>query len=292
MVWEVQPGDGDRVGAVVDKMVALGAPSTARVFLNGRPAERGEPVDPGDRVELWPHRAATEATDHVRVIAQRDGLVLVDKPAGLPTETTRSGEDSVVSALLAHFKGGKVHVATRLDVGVSGVLIATLGRDANRRLEQRRQEGRLEKIYLAIASGRLEGEGEWTWRLGKQRDRGGRFRSHPEGNKPREAMTRWRALAQTPQATVLRLEPVTGRMHQLRAHASLAGHPLFGDRLYGGPTTLTESSGKVVELERIALHAWRVGVPHLSSSSPVPDALRRWWESLGGSDDVWDALDE
>ena len=44
MVWQVQPDDGERVGAIVDKMVALGAPATARVFLNGRPADRDEPV--------------------------------------------------------------------------------------------------------------------------------------------------------------------------------------------------------------------------------------------------------
>ncbi len=295
MVWQVQPDDGERVGAIVDKMVALGAPATARVFLNGRPADRDEPVDPGDRVELWPHRRAQPVSgasvgDAVKVIAQRDGVVLVDKPAGVPTDTTRSGEESVVSALLSHFKGGKVHVVSRLDVGVSGVLIATLGRDANKRVELRRQEGRLVKRYLAIAAGVLEGEGEWSWSLGKVKDRGGRHRSAPEGQQPREARSRWRAVAVSEQATLLVLEPVTGRMHQLRAHAALAGHPLFGDGLYRGATTITEPNGRVAEVKRIALHAWEAGVPHLMGRSPIPAELVALWAALGGDPSAWDQL--
>ena len=297
MVWQVQPDDGDRVGAIVDKMVSLGAPSTARIFLNGRPAERDELVDPGDRVELWPHRRAQPVSgeslqDAVKVLAQRDGVVLVDKPAGVPTDTTRSGQRSVVSALLSHFKGGKVHVVSRLDVGVSGVLIATLGRDANRRVEERRREGRLVKRYVAIVEGALEGQGEWTWRLGKVRDRGGRFRSAPEGHEPRDARSRWRSLAVAERATMLMLEPVTGRMHQLRAHAALAGHPLYGDGLYRGATTITEANGRVVSVERIALHAWEAGVPHLVARSPVPDELVALWETLGGQAADWERLTE
>lgn len=295
MVWQVQAGDGDRVGTIVDEMVALGAPSTARIFLNGRPAERGEQVEPGDRIELWPHRRAISLSGEsmaraVEVLAQRDGIVLVDKPAGVPTDTTRSGEESVVSALLAHFKGGKVHVASRLDVGVSGVLIATLGRDANKRVELRRQEGRLLKRYVAIAAHRLEGEGEWAWRLGKVRDRGGRHRSAPEGHQPRDARSRWRSLAVAQDASLLLLEPVTGRMHQLRAHAALAGHPLYGDGLYRGPTTVTDASGRVTEVGRIALHAWEAGVPHLVGRSPIPDELRALWSALGGDQRAWDEL--
>lgn len=295
MVWQVHADDGDRVGSIVDKMVSLGAPSTARIFLNGRPAEREEQVDPGDRVELWPHRRARPVSGEsievaVRVLAQRDGVVLVDKPAGVPTDTTRSGEESVVSALLSHFRGGKVHVVSRLDVGVSGVLIATLGRDATKRVELRRQEGRLVKRYVAIAAGRLEGEGEWTWRLGKLTDRGGRHRSAPEGRDPREARSRWRSVASADRATLLLLEPVTGRMHQLRAHAALAGHPLYGDGLYRGATTITDDDGRVSEVTRIALHAWEAGVPHLMGRSPIPRELVALWAAVGGEPSAWDEL--
>jgi len=295
MVWQVGPGDGDRVGAIVDAMVALGAPATARIFLNGRPAERSEPVDPGDRVELWPRRSAQTVSgqspeEAVRVLSQRDGVVLVEKPAGVPTDTTRSGEESVVSALIAHFKSSKIHVASRLDVGVSGVMLCTLGRDANRRIEQRRQEGRLVKRYVGVAGGRLTGEGTWTWPLGKVKDRGGRYRSAPEGQRSKDARTVWRALASTDRASLVAFEPVTGRMHQLRAHTALAGHPLFGDGLYGGAITYTLGGGKVVEVGRIALHCWEAGVPHLMARSPIPDELRALWEGLGGAAAAWGQL--
>ncbi|MEZ4439376.1 MAG: RluA family pseudouridine synthase [Polyangiaceae bacterium] len=282
MVWTVQRGDGRRVGAIVEAMKKLGAPADGRIFLNGRPAELSESVDPGDRVELYPRRDGTTAPEEVRVLAQRDGIVLAFKPAGLPTETTRLGEDSLVSALLSHFKGGKLHAASRLDAMVSGVVTCTLGRDAARRIEAHREEGKIERVYLAIAKGRLMGEGEWDAPLARVTDRAGRHRSVPEAHGAKDARTRYRVVATTDEATLLELRPVTGRMHQLRAHAAHAGHPLYGDRRYGGPTSLIAGDGSVLAADRIALHAWRVALPHLRAEAPAGATLAGWWRALGG----------
>jgi 23S rRNA pseudouridine1911/1915/1917 synthase len=286
MVWQVQPGDGKTVASIVDAMRAMGAPSEGRVFLNGRPAEPNEPVDRGDRVELWPRRIVPETSGQVVVLAQRDGVVLVDKPAPLPAETTQLGQDSVVSALIEQLKGGRVHVASRLDVGVSGVLLCTLGKDAAGRVEEWRAAGVIDKRYIGFAQGRIEGEGEWAAPLGRLTDRAGRHRSSTEGRDPKRALTRYRALAHTEHATCLVLEPVTGRMHQLRAHAAFAGLPLYGDRRYGGPSTVTLTNGSVRAINRVALHASRVAMPHLEASAAVPPAMRQLWRDLGGNVDV------
>lgn len=285
MVWQVQPDDGTTVRAIVDKMHAMGAPSGGRVFLNGRPAELDEPVDRGDRVEVWPRRVLADRSGEVVVLAQRDGVLLVDKPARLPAETTQLGEDSVVSALLEQLKGGRVHVASRLDVGVSGVLLCTLGKDAAGLVEEWRADGLIEKRYIGFVSGRLEGKGDWSAPLGRLKDRAGRPRSSPEGRDPKRALTRYRVLAQSEQATCLELEPVTGRMHQLRAHAAVAGAPMVGDRRYGGSNTITLANGAVRTIDRIALHAHRVVLPHLEATSAVPPALQQVWRDLGGNVD-------
>jgi 23S rRNA pseudouridine955/2504/2580 synthase/23S rRNA pseudouridine1911/1915/1917 synthase len=93
--------------------------------------------------------------------------------------------------------------------------------------------------------------------------------------------------------TLLALAPFTGRTHQLRVHASHAGAPLLGDRVYGGPVRLTRPNGSVLPLSRIALHAARVVVPDARGEpfevrAPIPDALESWWLSLGGEASAWD----
>ena len=66
---------------------------------------------------------------------------------------------------------------------------------------------------------------------------------------------------------MLSVEPITGRTHQIRVHASHAGAPLLGDRDYGGPTRWTLKSGKSVTLDRIALHCARVTVEGIERDS-------------------------
>ncbi|MEM6786396.1 MAG: RluA family pseudouridine synthase [Myxococcota bacterium] len=283
--WSVAAEDGSTVGAVFDRMIEEGAPPDGRVFLNGRPADAGEPVDVGDRLTVYPRRELRLTAPEV--MAQRDGVLLVYKPAGLPSETTRLGEDSLLSALLERFNGGKVHVATRLDTMVSGVVVATLGRDASRRLAAWREAGLVRRTYVALAAADAAGpdEGVWTWSLARGRDRGGRHvaRTGVDGAKPAE--TRYRVLATTDAARLLALWPRTGRMHQLRAHASLAGQPLWGDGRYGGQVQLVDPRGAVTKLDRPMLHAARVTLPHLAALAPPPPDFEAAWSALGGDGD-------
>jgi 23S rRNA-/tRNA-specific pseudouridylate synthase len=93
-----------------------------------------------------------------------------------------------------------------------------------------------------------------------------------------------RAEAASP--ALLAVEPVTGRKHQIRVHARLAGCPLLGDRAYGGPTRLLGRDGSVRRLERIALHAARVEL-HAARGiwrvqAPLPEELVDLWRQLGG----------
>ncbi|MEM9691127.1 MAG: pseudouridine synthase [Myxococcota bacterium] len=269
-------------------MARLGVSSEGRVFVNGRPADTDEPVDRGDRIEVFPLRKA--ALQHeVFVLAQRDGIILAHKPAGLPTETTQHGQESAVSALLARLNGGRVHAASRLDTQVSGVVAFTLGRDAARRMEQWRERSLVRRDYLALASvEHLSPVGEWTGALVKVRDRGGRFRSVVRGDgKP--AHTRYRVAGKTPVGVgLLVLTPTTGRLHQLRAHAAAADAPLLGDRTYGGERRLVDGNGRILELERVALHAFRVELPHQAAESEPPALFEKIWRTSGGDD--WPAL--
>jgi 23S rRNA-/tRNA-specific pseudouridylate synthase len=290
MAWAVQRGDGRRVGDIVAKMRELGAADSVRVFLNGRRATLDEPVDEGDRVELWPERDV-ENLDAVRILAQRDGIVLAYKPAGVPTETTQLNEDSLLSALMGQIKSSTIRAASRLDTMVSGVVVCTLGRDAAQRLEGWRRAGQLERCYLAVTGGRVDvgDAGTWNRPLGRAHDRGGRHRASANAREVRPAVTHFTVRARAPRGSLLlELVPETGRMHQLRAHAALAGLPLYGDALYGGPTSVVGEAGRVHALRRVALHAHRVALPLVHATAPRPDDLIALWRELGGEAAAWD----
>jgi 23S rRNA-/tRNA-specific pseudouridylate synthase len=258
-----------------------------RVFLNGRPAALEDAVEPGDHVDVYPMRQGR--SDALEVLVQRDGVLLASKPAGLASETTRQGEDSVVTELLKRLGGGHVHAATRLDAQVSGVVACCLGRDASRRFEEWRERGQVTRTYLAVALGRaLPDEGMWSAPLGCGRDRAGRELARVGGRDAVEARTAFRVLARS-RGTLLELRPETGRMHQLRAHAAHAGAPLVGDRLYGGASSVVAADGRVVALERIALHCLRLELPGLEAAAPVPEELHTVWEGLGGRREDWPA---
>ena len=287
MEWVVARGDGSCVADIVQKMRALGAPERARVFVDGRPAADEDPVAPGVRVELWPIRDSfrgRHGPDPVEILTHRDGVVLAYKPTGLPTETTQLGQSSLLSALMEMLKTGKIHAASRLDTAVSGVVLCTLGRDAARRIHRWREAGQLRSQYLAIAAGDVPEQGRWEQPLGRTRDRGGRHRASPKAPETRDSLTVYRRIASVADASLLVLSPQTGRMHQLRAHAALAGAPLFGDRLYGGPTTVTNDDGIVSAVEGIALHCMRIELPHAVANAPPPERLDTLWQSLGGDD--------
>ena len=279
--WIVAEGDGTRVADILAKAAG---PERARVFLNGRLADGDDRVEPGDRVELYPQRDSFRGRggpDPVDILAQRDGIILAYKPAGLPTETTKLGQDSLVSELMTLLKSGRVHAASRLDTMVSGIVVCTLGEDANRRVAA----GHLARTYVAIAAGAITGEGTWDAPLARVRDRAGRHRARPNASGAKPAITHYRATATvdriTP-ATWLELTPDTGRMHQLRAHAAHAGAPLFGDGSYDGPLQITAPTGKVELIGNVALHCRRVALGSLHAEAPPPPHLLDLWHVLGG----------
>ena len=289
--WVVAPGDGERLSDILAQMRAAGATTAGRVFVNGRPANDEDRMSPGDVLEVWPVRP-TPADDEVRIVAQRDGVLVVYKPAGLPTETTQLGQNSVKSALLTRLAGGPLHAASRLDTQVSGLLTFTLGRDANRRVHQWRQQGQLRRSYIAIAQGVCPPQqGQWSWPLAKRRDRGGRHRMAHD-SRGKAAVTHYTELASIGErACLLQLRPQTGRQHQLRAHAQLAGVPFFGDRRYGGDGDVCDGDGRVQLLPHIALHAIALELPAMDCYAPPPQWLKQLWQHLGGEDEAWGRTD-
>ncbi len=269
--WTVRAGDPNDIRALLGKMEQPeSALDEGRVFVDGRRADSGFLLREGQPVVVGMARTASPA--QVSVLARRAGLVAVNKPAALPTEPDASGLMSLREQV-QHQLDTRLHAVSRLDVGVSGVVLFAATPEARRFMDSRQARAGYLRRYVALATGVVVAGGLW---------------SSPVAGK--QAETRLHLLARAPAHSLLRLEPTTGRTHQLRVHASAAGFPLLGDRRYGGASTLTTADGTVCELRRIALHATDIEV-HGSDGqvfrahAPLPREFRQWWQALGGSTD-------
>jgi len=124
------------------------------------------------------------------------------------------------------------------------------------RISKQFRDNTVRKTYLAVVRGcPLDQTGELVHFMGQ---RGDRDRKTPiedyqfEGS--REARLEWEVVSGSPERTVLKVRPITGRRHQIRAQLAQAGHPILGDHKYGEVDPLSDRS--------IALHAWRLELDH------------------------------
>lgn len=245
-------------------------------------------VNAGSLVEVGQAIASAPATE-LDVLHAETELIVVNKPAGLVSVPDHHGHDSLQARVAAFCKLplDRVHPTSRLDRGVSGVVVFALAKSARDAFANARAEENYARLYLAIAEHAPTPEhATWTWPIGRH-PKDPRKRS-VNGKDPAHATTSYRVAARAAHGVLLELRPGTGRTHQLRVHAAHAGCALDGDDSYGGRTRITSERGDVLTLTRVALHAARVELPWkgrtLTFEAPFPDAMRTLWTALGGGD--------
>lgn len=204
----------------------------------------------------------------IPVLAHGNGWLVVDKPAGMSVHN-ESGRDlcSIASAYIQKettirmqiemdpdFGVNPVH---RLDKETSGVILLAVSREMFRFFSKQFESRQVKKQYVAILHGLLEdpdGNDPWrTWRWALAKTAGGRH--NPEGAGPRQdSETRYRVIAHSAHYTMVEIELLTGRTHQIRRHAKLAGHSVVGDARYGS-TRAVNTLRRNYAFDRLALHA-------------------------------------
>lgn len=195
-------------------------------------------------------------------------LLAVDKPAGMLVQGDRTGDDDLVTLAKAFLKRrfdkpGNVFVGLvhRLDRPTSGVVVLARTSKAAGRLSEQFRRRSVEKRYLAVVEGRLQGGGERTDWLAKGEGGGARLVEEGAEGAQRAAL-RWRALAASGPRTLVEVDLLTGRKHQIRVQLAGLGAPILGDLRYGSRTPFTGGRG-------IALHAHRLVVEHPTQREPV-----------------------
>jgi len=180
----------------------------------------------------------------MRIVHADDRLVVIDKPAGLLSVPGRTEPDCASARVQALYPDALI--VHRLDQATSGLLLFARGPQAQRDLSADFAERRVDKVYIAVVAGHLDGEGLVDLPLAADWPNRPRQQVDPERGKP--SQTRWRVLAHEGPHTRVRLEPLTGRSHQLRVHMAQLGHAILGDALYASPDIAAASP-------RLLLHA-------------------------------------
>jgi 23S rRNA pseudouridine1911/1915/1917 synthase len=215
------------------------------------------------------------------VVYEDDDVLVVDKPAGLvvhPSPGHWSG--TLVNALLARdtVYGGiagveRPGIVHRLDRDTSGLLIVAKTDAAQASIMAQLKARRVKKTYLALVQGSVQAAvGRIEAPIGRDPKNRMRMAVVPDG---RASVTGYRVRERFAGWTLLEVDLVTGRTHQIRVHLAALGHPVAGDPVYGTGTARRGPDG----LERLFLHAWRVvfAAPATGDlvrvEAPLPPAL-------------------
>ncbi|HEY8370109.1 MAG TPA: RluA family pseudouridine synthase [Thermodesulfobacteriota bacterium] len=275
-----------------------------RVTVNGKPAGKpGQRVRPGDRLSVSipppaPVEARAEAIP-LSIVYEDEDLLVVDKPAGLVVHPAAGHPGgTLVNAILHHtgplddagdpLRPGIVH---RLDKDTSGLLVVTKTAAAREALAARFKAHDVERVYTALVHGvPAGGRGRIESAIGRHPT--DRRRMSSRARRGRRAVTHYEVVRTFPGPLALlavRLE--TGRTHQIRVHLSERGHPVVGDRTYGGrrppPAALPEAARRAIAgLSRQFLHAGVLGFRHprtgqaMRFTSPLPADLAAVLDAL------------
>jgi 23S rRNA pseudouridine1911/1915/1917 synthase len=246
--------------------------------VNQETRAAGYHLQPGDVVEISIEdeeaSAMTPEAIPLDVVYEDADIIVIDKPAGMlvhPTRAEKSG--TLLNALSYHLnreatklvRPGLVH---RLDRATSGLMVAAKTERSLSILTRHFHHRLVEKRYIALVEGIVEKD-----ELTIEAPVGRNPEAHPKWNVStdgRHAETRLRVIERRARATLVELEPVTGRTNQLRIHCAHMGHAILGDEWYG------EASAP-----RLCLHAARLSFHHPSGgrwmqfSSPLPEEIRR-----------------
>ncbi|MDP3286648.1 MAG: RNA pseudouridine synthase [Desulfobacterales bacterium] len=204
----------------------------------------------------------------IPVFAAGKGWLVVDKPAGM-TVHNKPGMD-LCSFVLTHVQNetaakGEIEITPdfgvnpvhRLDKDASGIIFLASSREMFRFFSNQFQSRQVTKRYVAVLHGLLgtpERNDLWEkWRWPLANTAGGR--NNPEGSGRRQhSETRYRVLDHSIHYTMVEIELLSGRTHQIRRHAKLSGHPVVGDARYGS-TRAVNYLKRNFAFDRLALHA-------------------------------------
>lgn len=220
-----------------------------RITLNGKVPKTHHPVKNGDIVVI------TAESEHFSdqekavpplepaILYEDDNYLVVSKPTGLIVHGGPNIDEPTLSdwavahdgkiALVGDNPDERPGIVHRLDRDVSGAMVIAKTAKAFDDLKRQFQEHSIFKEYLALAHGRITDQtGRITFAIARKEDKSGLMVARPGSTEGKEAETKFTVVKYVKNMTLVRVQTLTGRMHQIRVHFKAIGHPLVGDPLY------------------------------------------------------------
>lgn len=241
------------------------------VLVNGHLLKKKDKPKIGDEIEvcfqLTPEISLEPENIPLNIVFEDDHLLVINKPAGMVVHPAPGHpRHTFVHALLYHCKGlpfadklrpGIVH---RLDKDTSGLLLAAKTLECHQKLISLFSERKITKKYLAICVGN-PGDGTINAPIKRHKTRRQEMAVDPEG---KEAISRVKLLKIEENLSLVEVELITGRTHQIRVHMKHRGTPVLGDPIYG-----SESANQKYGVTRQLLHAYNLEFEHPMTRVPV-----------------------
>lgn len=231
-------------------------------------------VAAGERVTVYPEALEIDHLDPGTLqICHRDPhLIVLDKPAGVPVAATRQAAVGTLSDALVRMLAAEgvrrpyVGVVHRLDQRASGLVLFTIRSEANRSIHKGFKEHLIDRSYLLQLRGVMQRSVTCSAPLLVKSGRSVQVATEGDPN-ALAATTHFEPVVRLDESTVVRATLATGRMHQIRVHASHLGHPVIGDARYGDEKTAADARGRLTS--PLHLHAQRLRFEHPITGAPI-----------------------
>ncbi|MBR4494268.1 MAG: RluA family pseudouridine synthase [Clostridiales bacterium] len=265
--------------------------SDGKVTVNGKTVTKaGYKVAPGDEITVdipEPLSDETVAQDiPLDILYEDDDLIIINKPQGMVVHPGAGHHDqTLVNALLAHCEGNlsdingviRPGIVHRIDKDTSGVMMAVKNNDMHIAISDMLSRHEIERVYRTVVYGVIsEDEGTIDAPIGRSsKDR--RKMTVVEDGKP--SVTHFKVVNRYREGTDLEVKLETGRTHQIRAHMTYIGHPVFGDPLYASKRNSYGLEGQCLHSKSIRFVHPRTG-EELYFETELPEYYEKLLQGL------------
>ena len=245
------------------------------IVLNGKKASGAEITSPGDIIKLY---LADETIDKFRseknakavsipndmIVFEDENIIALNKPAGMLSQRSAPGDKSLNDLLTGYLTGDDLFrpgISNRLDRNTSGIVIAGKNPASVRILNSAIKERKIQKLYICAVKGNMPEKGNLTGYILKneEQNKAKVLNWIPEEDPDKYSVIRtgFKRISQNDDISLLLVDLITGKSHQIRSHFASLGHPLIGDMKYGD-YSLNKKYYDKYRINRQLLHAWKM----------------------------------